>query len=176
MTGLAETTHLLNRGHSSAKHRVHFCSRCGTLASHAVHAPRGPGGKAPLERVCRDCGMGVLLTCSRAALDWSNAAFLIVTADLRVSAVSVSAEPLFGREQDLVGSTLLASVRSPIGEEELAAAVARAASGGSEIARIPVTAATRVPPHVRPFSARVAACGPPRGALVAVEPQVPPTD
>jgi len=173
MTGLAETTQLLKGGHSSAKHRVHFCSRCGTLATHPPHAAREPGGRAPRERVCRDCGMGVLLTCAREALDWSNAAFLIVTVDLRVSAVSVSAESLFGRERDLVGSTLLAAVRSPVGEEELAAQVARAAAGGREIARIPLTAATRGPDDMRPFTARIASCSPPRGALVAIEPHAP---
>jgi len=117
--------------------------------------------------------MGVLLTCAREALDWSNAAFLIVTVDLRVSAVSMSAESLFGRERDLVGSTLLAAVRSPVGEEELAAQVARAAAGGREIARIPLTGATRGPDDMRPFTARIASCSPPRGALVAIEPHAP---
>jgi PAS domain-containing protein len=113
--------------------------------------------------------MGVLLRCSPDALPAPGAAFLIVTADLRVSAVSEAAEPLFGTEEQVLGRGIGDLLESPLGEDALAKGVARAAMRTSEPSTMPACGghdgeATAM------MVARISTCGPPRAALVAVAP------
>ncbi len=125
--------------------RVRFCSRCG-----AASDARGPSGPEPgLERVCVECGMGVLLTCAREAMPDRSDVFLVVTEDLSISAVSEAGEGVFGSEASLVGSSLLSSISSPLGDDKLTRLIAEAATGSREVHTIPLYAAG---PRARRFS------------------------
>jgi hypothetical protein len=115
--------------------------------------------------------MGMLLTCSRDALPGEAAAFLIATFDLKISAVSRAGERIFGAEHTLVGMPVLELLGSPLGDVQLARYVAQAAQRACD----PVVMPARV--HARhdaapagTLAARIATCGPPRAALVTVEP------
>ena len=111
-----------------------------------------------------------MLSAGRDALPAAGMAFLIVTEDLRISAVSEAAERIFGSETDLLGSMLFTAMTSPLGLEELALRIARAAGGDREIALVPIELERGARPSFRRLEARVSHCGPPRGALVAIEP------
>ena len=115
--------------------------------------------------------MGMMLTCSREALPGDAAAFLIVTFDLVVSAVSEAAEGIFGPEQTVVGKPVLDLISSPLGEDHLARHVARAGQRACDPVVMPVRPhAAAVARRVGTMAGRVATCGPPRAALVTVEP------
>ena len=151
---------------SALADRIRFCSRCGTLREER-ELPFSP---PDLERVCNDCGMGVMLSAPRDALPGPGMSFLIVTEDLRISAVSEGAERIFGSETELLGTMLFTAISSPLGLEELALRIARAAGGGRDVVRIPIELERGGRPGFRDLEARVSSCGPPRGALVAIEP------
>ena len=51
--------------------------------------------------------MGMVLNCPRDALPGQAAAFLILDYELRVSAVSKAGERFFGKEETLIGCSLL---------------------------------------------------------------------
>ena len=116
--------------------------------------------------------MGMILTCSRDALPGEAAAFLILDYELRVSAVSEAGERFFGKEKTLIGAELLELVTSPLGDDQLgtqhvgrrAAAVRRHGHAGAT----PQPADTAG--KVGTMAARIATCGPPRAALLTVEP------
>ena len=167
MTSTTEGGHAAVKTSVSArKDGIHFCSRCGViLRPRELHSDR-PG----TERVCAGCGMGVLLTCSRSALPRAGAAFLIVTASLRVSAVSEAGERIFGLEDEILGATLLSLLSSPAGDDELAMRVVRAATGAREITTMPVVAAASRARRLGELQAQIAGCGPPRAALVVATP------
>jgi hypothetical protein len=144
---------------------IRFCSRCGHPSEEPPRRPQEHG------RVCGRCGMGMLLSCSREALPGEAAAFLIATFDLTISAVSHAGERIFGAEQPLVGTPVLDIVGSPLGDDQFANYVGQAAQRACE----PVVMPVRL--HARPaaatlgtLAARIATCGPPRAALVTVEP------
>jgi hypothetical protein len=145
---------------------IRFCSRCG-------HPAEEPAGRPEQRRrVCERCGMGMLLTCARSALPGEAAAFAIVTFELEVAAVSEAGERVFGKEGDVVGSSLLDTVTSPLGNDALARHVSQAAQSGS---RDPFVMPVRTlsddgARKVGTLAARIATCGPPRAALVTVEP------
>jgi PAS domain-containing protein len=148
--------------HATASARagaIRFCSRCGEPAP-------APAGGRPLSavRVCGRCGMGMLLSCARPALPGAGAAFLIVTADLAVSAISQAAEALFGPEHEVLGAPLVDLLGSPLGEARLASAVAQAALRVRDPQVLPVRGVLAP----RPSSARISTCGQPRAALVTV--------
>ena len=152
------------RSGSQRTETIRFCSRCG-----------GPDdaltGRPELRRrVCERCGMGVMLTAASDALPGAGAAFMVVTAELAVSAVSRSGDKVFGEEGELTGSHLLALVTSPLGDEQLEQLVRHAARSRAETVALPVRLVPEDAPPVGTLSARIASCGPPQAALVAVEP------
>ena len=113
----------------------------------------------------------MLLTCGRDALPGAAAAFLIATFELGVSAVSEAGERIFGSEQKVIGSSLLDILTSPLGDDQLARHVGQAAQRACDPVVMPVrlvggAKATRI----GTLAARIATCGPPRAALVTVEP------
>lgn len=128
--------------------------------------------------------MGMVLSCRRDALPGDAAAFVICTFELIVSAVSQAGEGIFGREEELVGSHLLDHVTSPLGDDQLARHAGLAAQRPVEPVVMPlrvVSAAKTRPVKARglaagvasrscTLAARIATCGPPRAALVTVEP------
>lgn len=121
------------------------------------------------DRVCGRCGMGVMLATPRAALPDSGGAFLVVTREGRISAVSEAAERLVGEEAGLLGMPITSAVASADDEAQLIRVLARAAGGRREILELPVLHAAQ--PNTRPgrMNARVASCGPPRAALIVLE-------
>jgi len=144
---------------------IRFCSRCGRPSDEPPKRPALGG------RVCERCGMGLMLTCSRDALPGDAAAFMIATFDLTVTAVSEAGERIFGPEQALLGKSVLELVGSPLGEDQLARQVFRAAQRACEPVVMPLRLQTpEAARRVGTMCARIATCGPPRAALVTVEP------
>jgi hypothetical protein len=133
-----------------------FCSRCGAAAAEAGR------------RVCAECEEGVLLGCREDA--FPGEAFLICSPDLDVTAVSAGGEAVFGRQEQLVGAHLLDVVTCPLGDEQ----VARYATLASQSSRGPVELPLRVRSgegeQLGMLAARVTTCGPPRAALLSVQP------
>jgi hypothetical protein len=160
---LAQAARNIERTVGSAR-RIRFCSRCGTLD---VGRDRR-GFTHGQERVCSDCGMGILLGSDREALVTAGASFVVATDDLRVSAVSQTAERMFAPEIEMLGSQLLNWMSSPLGADELAAAVTRAARGSREVATVPLMIANHRSRRWGSLEARIAMCGPPQGALIVV--------
>lgn len=145
--------------------RVRFCARCGQPGEE--HA--GPDLPFSRTRVCRECGMGMLLNCEREALPGARTPFAVVTSELRVSAVSSAGEMIFGPEADVVGAGLLDLLSSPLGTDTLARTVGQAALRRREPTELPVRSVRHVS-GIGTMAARVSTCGPPRAALITVEP------
>jgi hypothetical protein len=143
---------------------IRFCSRCG----HPADEP--PGRPELRRRICERCEEGVLLSCSRDALPGDAAAFVICTYDLSVTAVSQAGERIFGKEKDVVGGSLLALVTSPLGDDQLARHAGLAAQRACDPVVMPLRLASPDAEKVGTLAARIATCGPPRAALVTVEP------
>jgi hypothetical protein len=125
---------------------VYFCTDCGVVSDDAP------------ERVCTECGMGVVLSCAPELLPRSGAAFLVVKSDLRISAASAAIEPLLG--DDVVGKPLL-DVLS--GDPALPRWIGRAALGSQRVATVALRQGARR------INARVGACGDPPAALVVLQ-------
>lgn len=114
--------------------------------------------------------MGVLLSCSRDALPGAAAAFLICTYDLSVTAVSRAGERIFGKEDKVVGVHLLDLVTSPLGDDQLARHAGLAAARACDAVVMPLRLASPRSDGIGTLAARIATCGPPRAALITVEP------
>jgi hypothetical protein len=136
----------LARTDASPTNAVHFCTHCGTLSDVAT------------QRVCPDCGLGIVLACAPGVLPRAGAAFLVVKTDLRIGAASAAAEAFLG--EGLVDQPLL-DVLS--GDPGLPRWIARAAMGSGRV----VSVALRKGP--RRINGRVAACGNPPAALVVLQ-------
>jgi hypothetical protein len=121
-------------------------------------------------RVCPSCGLGLLLQTEADAVPLPRDAFLIVDSSLCVQALSANAEHELGvREADAINhhvtELLIPGEAEPPAAASLAAAIARAASGGGDAESVTVR-----PSHtfgVR-LQARIVACGPPQAALVVL--------
>ena len=145
---------------------IRFCSRCG-------HPAEDPPGRPELrKRVCDRCGMGMILSCPRDALPGEAAAFLILDYELRVSAVSEAGERYFGKEKTLIGTELLDLVTSPLGDDQLVRNTSVAAQRPCDATVMPVRLVNPADSAgtVGTMAARIATCGPPRAALLTVEP------
>jgi PAS domain-containing protein len=114
--------------------------------------------------------MGMVLTCPRDALPGEAAAFLILDYELRVSAVSEGAEKYFGSEVELIGTELLDLLTSPWGDDQLSRNAGLAAQRPCDPVVLPVRLVADDAPAVGMLAARIATCGPPRAALLTVEP------
>jgi hypothetical protein len=141
---------------------IRFCSRC----AHTSEQPRGH--LSVPRRICDRCESGVLLTCRREAL--ATEAFLIFGHDLTITAVSEPAEPILGREDRLVGAHLLDLVSCPLGDEQLSRHGMLAAQRPREEVALPLRLRGGQGNPVGTLVARLGTCGPPRAALLTVEP------
>jgi hypothetical protein len=142
-----------------------FCGHC------ASPSPDG-APPAPNARVCTECGFGLLLEARSDVIPADKDAFLVIDGALLVQAMSHHAEKLLGVAEDAavnrpVAELLVAADAEARGKASFAQAVADAAAGEGE----PLQAI------VRPWNtfgvrmrARVAPCGPPRAALVVLDP------
>jgi hypothetical protein len=140
-----------------------FCGHC---------AAPSPGGEppAPTARVCRECGLGLLLETREDAAPAGEDAFLVVDSRLMVQAMSQEAEVLLKVREDLAVNRPLAELLVPADAEGEASGFA---------ARIAEAASAQDGPayaFVRPWNtygvrvrARIATCGPPRAALIVLE-------
>jgi hypothetical protein len=152
---------LVPSGSDEGDKPIRFCSRCGCRAEET------PGRPDPRRRVCERCGMGMLLTCARDAHPGEAAAFMIVTFQLSISAISEAGEKLFGKQ---VGANLLDTVTCPLGNDALARHVSQAAQRSCDPIVMPLRLLSERSPKVGTLAARIATCGPPRAALLTVEP------
>jgi hypothetical protein len=116
--------------------------------------------------------MGMILSCARDALPGDAAAFVILDYELRVSAVSEAGERYFGSEKALIGAGLLDLVTSPLGDDQLVRKASVAAQRPSDATVMPVRLVSPAADAgaVGTMAARIATCGPPRAALLTVEP------
>jgi hypothetical protein len=165
MTNLARLTADSAPGRAAEREDpTHFCTHCGSLFDSADVN----GDRRQRRRVCSECGLGVILTCSKTTLDSEGAAFLVVTSDLRISAASEAAERFFQIPDGLYGRPLLSVVTSPDGIGELARHVVRAASGSRQTVTVPLEAASsRLPAGA--IEARIGGCASPPAALLVIE-------
>jgi PAS domain-containing protein len=145
--------------------RTRFCTRCAATADEPEPQHLAYG----FDRVCERCGMGVMLSVATKALPGPGAAFVVVTREGRISAVSEAAEPLVGEEAGVIGMPVTTVVTSPDGDAQLARTLARAAGGGREVAAATVTPAAHPGGRLGRLAARIAGCGPPRAALLVLE-------
>jgi hypothetical protein len=114
--------------------------------------------------------MGMMLSCARDVLPGDAAAFLICTFELTVTAVSQAGERIFGKEDKVVGRSLLELVTSPMGDDQLTRHASLAAQRACDPLVMPLRLASPKSRKVGTLAARIATCGPPRAALVTVEP------
>ena len=141
-----------------------FCGHC------AAPAPKDEA-PAPTARVCRSCGLGLLLETRREMLPTERDAFLVIDSALLIQAVSRRAQTLLAVSEEQAVNRPVAEFVVPADAEAQAAAgfaasIADAARGSED----PVSAV------VRPWNtfgvrmrARIAPCGPPRAALVVLQ-------
>jgi hypothetical protein len=105
--------------------------------------------------------MGMVLSCPRDALPGDAAAFLIL-----------DYERYFGSEKALIGAGLLDLVTSPLGDDQLARKASVAAQRPCDATVMPVRLVSPADTagSIGTMAARIATCGPPRAALLTVEP------
>jgi exopolysaccharide biosynthesis polyprenyl glycosylphosphotransferase len=141
-----------------------FCGYCGA-------PPMTGETPAPVARVCQECGQGLMLEARSDAAPRPGEPFLVVDTKLKVQAVSHHAERILDiQEQDVTDrpvNELLVGADAERGEQQsLADLLGRAAANDGE------SLSTVVRPRntfgVR-LHAQLAACGPPRAALIVFE-------
>jgi hypothetical protein len=134
-----------------------FCGHC------AAPAPRGQA-PAPTARVCRSCGLGLLLESRQDVVPTDRDTALLIQAMSRraQTLLAVSEEEAINRP---VAELLVPADAEAQGHAGFAAAIAEAARGADDPANV----------FVRPWNtfgvrmrARIASCGPPRAALVVL--------
>jgi hypothetical protein len=144
-----------------------FCSRCGEPA---VEPPAGAERPLLEQRVCGVCGMGILLRCNPDALPGAGSAFLIANHALEIAAVSEAAEAIFAPEEELTGVSLMDVLTSTVGDRRFAKTVSRAALRVHDAVTVPARLTGDKADAIGTMACRISTCGPPRAALVAVEP------
>jgi hypothetical protein len=142
---------------------VFFCGHCG--AEPSAGSASGP------TRVCADCGLGLLLRCVADVAPVAGDAFVVIDDSLSVCAVSAGAEELLKTLETEAVNLPMTRLLVPAEAEgnagaNLASAITWAARGDDGVYRTVVRPANTF--GVR-MSARIAACGPPRAALMVFE-------
>jgi hypothetical protein len=140
-----------------------FCGHC------AAPSPDG-APPAPTARVCRQCGLGLLIETREDAAPEPREAFLVVDSKMLVQAMSREAETLLKVREDLAVHRPLSELLVPADAEGdasgFAAAIAESASTVDEPSYAFVRPWNTFGVRVR---ARIATCGPPRAALIVLE-------
>jgi hypothetical protein len=141
-----------------------FCGHCAAPA---------PGGVAPAPnaRVCRSCGLGLLLEAREDAAPTPRDAFIVVDSRILVQGMSAQAEVLLQVREDLAVNRPLAELLVSADAENgsgagFAAAIAESVASGDEPAYAFVRPWNTYGVRVR---ARIVPCGPPRAALIVFE-------
>ncbi len=140
-----------------------FCGHC------AAHSP-GSDPPAPTARVCPSCGLGLFLETRADAVPQPRDAFLVLDSALLIQAVSVEAERLLGVSEEMAVNRPVAELVVPADAEARGATAFAAAVANVMADDEPAQA------YVRPWNtfgvrmrAQIAACGPPRAALVVLD-------
>jgi PAS domain-containing protein len=141
-----------------------FCGHC------AAPAPAGQA-PAPTARVCRSCGLGLLLETRREIVPTERDAFLVIDSALLIQAMSRRAQALLAvSEEEAVNRPVAELVVPADAEAQMAGGFAAAIANAAQGAEDPASAV------VRPWNtfgvrmrARIAPCGPPRAALVVLQ-------
>jgi hypothetical protein len=141
-----------------------FCGHC------AAPSPSGQP-PPPTARVCRACGLGLLLETRRDVVPCSRDAYLVIDSALLVQALSRSAEKLLRVREDVAVNRplteLLVAADADSGEDaQLARAIIEAVDGEDAPRRVQLRPANTFGVRMR---ADVAPCGPPRAALLVLE-------
>jgi ribosomal protein S27AE len=143
--------------------RAWFCGRCAAPA---------PEPTAPTARVCPGCGFGVLLAARVDVVPGRCDAYMVIDSSLLVQALSRGAENLLAVPEELAINRSFTELLAPAdaeakGSGQLASAIAAAAADDEVSFHV----------LVRPWNvfgvrmrAKVAPCGPPRAALIVLEP------
>jgi PAS domain-containing protein len=140
-----------------------FCGHCGR--------PPEVTDAQPATRVCRRCGLGLVLQAPKGIAPQAGEPFLVVDSRLEVCAVSRKAE-------DLLGVPETRAVNRHV-SEFLIPAAAEASRTADLLTQLIVAATSEEDAHtvvVRPagefgvrYRARIGPCGPPRAALIVLE-------
>lgn len=122
-------------------------------------------------RVCRSCELGLVLEAGGAAAPAEGEAFLVLDGSMSVCAVSAEAERLLATSEIDAVNRHLTEVLVPAdaeaqGPANLAVAVTWAARGDDAVRTVMVRPANVF--GVR-MTARIAACGPPKAALLVLD-------
>jgi DNA-directed RNA polymerase subunit RPC12/RpoP len=147
---------------SDALASVLFCGHCGERFDDDENEP--------VARVCPSCSLGVLLHTREDLAPRPHDAFLIVDSSLSVQAMSERAETALGISESYAVNRHITELLIP-GDSEasaagsLAVAITHAAAGDDLGTRIAVRPSNTF--GVR-MLARIAACGPPRAALLVL--------
>jgi hypothetical protein len=141
-----------------------FCGHC------AAPAPSGEA-PAPSARVCRSCGLGLLLETRRELVPTERDAFLVIDTSLLIQAMSRRAQMLLALSEEEAVNRPVAELLVPAdaeakGHAGFAAAIAEAAQGALDPATVVVRPWNTFGVRMR---ARIASCGPPRAALVVLQ-------
>ena len=142
-----------------------FCGHC------AAPSPDNQP-PSPATRVCPSCGLGLLLESRCDMVPTARDAFLVVDDSLLVQAMSRRAEQLLAITEDAAINRPVADLLVPADAEArgvggFAGAIADAVAEGTDAVHL----------FVRPWNtfgvrmrARIAPCGPPRAALLVLDP------
>lgn len=126
----------------------------------------------PSARVCRSCGLGLLLEAREDTIPSAREAFLVIDSALLVQAMSREAQTLLAMTEEVAVNRPVAELLVPAdaetqGSTGFAATIAQAADGEY---------AEATHRFVRPWNtfgvrvrARISTCGPPRAALIVLE-------
>lgn len=141
-----------------------FCGHC------AAPAPSGEA-PAPTARVCRSCGLGLLLETRRDVVPSDRDAFLVIDTALLIQAVSRRAQTLLALSEEEAVNRPVAELLVPAdaeaqGQASFAAVIAEAARGAEDPASVIVRPWNTFGVRMR---ARIASCGPPRAALIILQ-------
>jgi hypothetical protein len=145
---------------------ISFCSHCASRPPASARLDHTPSS-----RVCGDCGLGLMIEAAEDVAPHAGDAFLVLDRALSVCAVSRGAERLLATcEPDVVNRHISELLMPADAEEEggdsLSVAVAWAARGDGASRTTVVRPANTF--GIR-LTARIAACGPPRAALLVLE-------
>jgi hypothetical protein len=139
-----------------------FCGHCGR--------PPEATDAQPASRVCRRCGLGLVLQAPKGVAPNAAEPFLVVDSRLTVCAVSRKAEDLLGVPETRavnrhIGEFLLPAAAEATGPEDLLAQLVTAATSDEDADTVVVRPVGEF--GVR-YRARIGPCGPPRAALIVL--------
>jgi hypothetical protein len=156
-----------------ALHAVQIDARGRPLEAFCGHCGRPPevSDAQPATRVCRRCGLGLVLQAPKGIAPQAGEPFIVVDSRLEVCAVSRKAEDLLGVPETRavnrrVSEFLIPAAAEVSPPEDLLTQLVTAATSEEDAHTVVVRPAGEF--GVR-YRARIGPCGPPRAALIVLE-------